>query len=351
MKKQSLFVKLYFAAMLVFFAPIGTNAQVTIGSDNLPSEFSLLDLSETDEGTSSRALHLPRLDDDAREALFDSGEPNQPAEGLMIFNTYTRCLEFWNGEEWISLCDGDTPPIRRCPVLMAPDTWLTFMCHNLGAGGSVRAMTPVQQAAAAPETNRGWLFQWGRTAHGHQVRTPLSENSTTTTALSGAALDASTGQPTGVNVDRFILSNTDWRTPQLDDLWTRNDGDNDPCPPGWRVPTAAELQAVFGTGSPISQTDQLIGNNYVRWIPATDGGTSGIMVTPQGHSTPTLFLPAAGIRHRNTGLPASVDTRGYYWSSTASGANARVFWFTNTDTHMSNVDRASGYSVRCVEVE
>jgi len=103
MRKQNLFVKLYFAAMLMFFAPIGVNAQVTIGGNHPPSNFSLLDLSETEEGTSSRALHLPRLDSDEREALLPSAQTNQLAEGLMIFNTETRCLEFWNGTEWVSL--------------------------------------------------------------------------------------------------------------------------------------------------------------------------------------------------------------------------------------------------------
>jgi uncharacterized protein (TIGR02145 family) len=69
----------------------------------------LLDLNEEADGSSTRALHLPRLGYDERDELFNPGEPNQPAEGLLIFNTDTKCLEFWNSEEWISLCEGDTP--------------------------------------------------------------------------------------------------------------------------------------------------------------------------------------------------------------------------------------------------
>jgi len=76
------------------------SSQVTIGSSNPPSPWSLLDLDNPADTDRHRALHLPRLDNDAREAL----TPNADAQGLMIFNTDTRCLEFWNSTEWISLC-------------------------------------------------------------------------------------------------------------------------------------------------------------------------------------------------------------------------------------------------------
>ena len=111
MRKQSLFVKLCLSAM-VFFAPMGVSAQVTIGSSNAPSQWSLLDLDNPADTDLRRAFHLPRLDNDARETLLPSTAPNQLAEGLVIFNTETRCLEFWSGEEWISLCDGD--PVDPC---------------------------------------------------------------------------------------------------------------------------------------------------------------------------------------------------------------------------------------------
>jgi len=114
MRKQSLFVKLFLSAM-VLFAPIGVNAQVTIGSDNLPSQWSLLDLQNPADTDLHRALHLPRLDNDARDALVSpaSLQSDQDlAEGLMIFNTETLCLEFWSGTEWISFCAGD--PVDPC---------------------------------------------------------------------------------------------------------------------------------------------------------------------------------------------------------------------------------------------
>jgi len=118
MRKQSLFVKLYLSAMLVFFASIGVNAQVTIGSSNPPSPWSLLDLNENvdDTNTSSRALHLPRLNYAQRDALINESSPplrQDSAMGLMIFNVDNQCLEFWSGSEWISRCV-DAPRPLRC---------------------------------------------------------------------------------------------------------------------------------------------------------------------------------------------------------------------------------------------
>jgi len=207
MRKQSLFVKLYLSAMLVFFASIGANAQVTIGSDNPPSQWSLLDLNENADGTSSRALHLPRLDNDAREAL----TPNADAQGLMIFNTETRCLEFWNSTEWISLCD-DVPHPVRCGTggvatrmrigenyyytheFMTDGVMRCWMVQNLNQGTIGGSSNGIWQHDIATNRNRGLYFGWS------------------------AAQTA--------------------------------------CPPGWSLPTASEMQDIQSvlTALPISDT-------------------------------------------------------------------------------------------------
>jgi len=128
MRKQSLFVKLYLAAVLVFFAPMGVNAQVTIGSSNPPSEFSLLYLDASEQ---RRALHNARLTTAQRDALVTpaSGQTAQNlAMGLMIYNTDTQCLEFWSGSQWVSLCVGETPD----PCAGWPDTPIdNVFCSNL----------------------------------------------------------------------------------------------------------------------------------------------------------------------------------------------------------------------------
>ena len=101
---KKLFLSLLLTAMT--FVPFTTNAQITIGSGRAPSEWSLLDLCTNVE---RKALHLPRLYNSETHVDLDLKNllPDEQTEagGLMIFNTYNNCLEFWNGRDWISLCD------------------------------------------------------------------------------------------------------------------------------------------------------------------------------------------------------------------------------------------------------
>ena len=98
--------------------PFTASAQVTIGSGNQPSQWSVLDLDNSERlrlGEQPKALHLPRLTYDERRILtdtFDTPEKKEAAKGLMIFRidnyegALTGCLEVWNGEVWISFCTG-----------------------------------------------------------------------------------------------------------------------------------------------------------------------------------------------------------------------------------------------------
>ena len=88
-------------ATVVLLTPLGASAQVTIGSGNLPSPQSLLDL---DASIVKKGLHLPRLDSLARNVL--TASETVATQGLAIFNTDTRCFEYWNQLKWISLCQG-----------------------------------------------------------------------------------------------------------------------------------------------------------------------------------------------------------------------------------------------------
>ncbi|MDR1373336.1 MAG: hypothetical protein LBJ17_09540 [Dysgonamonadaceae bacterium] len=98
---------LYTMTALFMLSAIGAEAQVNIGSLAEPQSFSLLEL----EGGGTRGLRLPQLDSDQRDALDFTGHETE-ALGLQIFNTTTKCVETWNGVEWIMQCDcGDHP----CP--------------------------------------------------------------------------------------------------------------------------------------------------------------------------------------------------------------------------------------------
>jgi len=75
-------------------------------------------------------LRLPLLSTDERDnlKLKDLVDPEaQAAKGLVIYNTTTNCLEFWNGETWISMCSDIQPDCSATvfPVLLSSYTLCT----------------------------------------------------------------------------------------------------------------------------------------------------------------------------------------------------------------------------------
>jgi uncharacterized protein (TIGR02145 family) len=199
-----------------------------------------------------------------------------------------------------------TPKLRddtEIIEIINPATGQTWMDRNLGAS---RAATSSTDSEAY-----GDLYQWGRSADGHQYR-----YSSTTSTLS------SSNQP---GHGYFILAPDpyyDWRSPQNDDLWQGVDGINNPCPDSYRLPTGAEWEAERNSWS----------NN----------NASGAFNSP-------LKLPMAGIRSFSSGSLIAVGSHGYYWSSTVSGSTARFLYFNSSPASMNNNARASGLSVRCLE--
>lgn len=179
-----------------------------------------------------------------------------------------------------------------------------WMDRNLGA---IRVATSSTDSEAF-----GDLYQWGRAADGHQLK-----SSNTTTALS------ITDSP---NVPNFITTNTepyDWRKTGNDNLWQSVNGVNCPCPQGYRLPTTDEWQAEFKT-----------------W--------KGSTVAGDAFNSP-LKLPLAGRRGYSTGN-SSTGSEGIYWTSTIERKYVYSAQFSNRDGKFVQSEyRSSGASVRCIK--
>jgi uncharacterized protein (TIGR02145 family) len=104
---------------------------------------------------------------------------------------------------------------------------------------------------------------------------------------------------------------------------------NDPCPPGWRMPTQAELKKLSDSGG----------------VSATVNGVNG-------RQFGALFLPAVGKRDYDDGwlyLRGTVS-EGYYWSNTVRGSDSYYLEFSSDfiSSYVLYSNRGYGYSCRCV---
>jgi uncharacterized protein (TIGR02145 family) len=235
-----------------------------------------------------------------------------------------------------------TAEIQDCAFAGAYTTtgaWLEFMPYNLGANPDY-ATLEAQMAYSSPTgsgvTNSviyGDLYQWGRRTDGHQKR-----NSGTTKTLAISNTPGNVG---------FITGSSDWRSGGgNNERWTdATKADNDPCPPGYKVPTIAQWRSIFngGTGNPTYATINTA-NTHNSWSWYSGGGTNG------AYSGGRLFLPAAGHRYYSVGSLRYAGTEGYYWGSSVSGASAYSLYPDSSVVSLGyyNFPRAYGFSLRCV---
>jgi len=227
---------------------------------------------------------------------------SSPADGLVIFNTTTECLEFCNYGAWTQLRGGGIPTVTNTT------TGKTWMDRNLDAS---RVATASDDAHAY-----GDLYQWGRYNDGHEYR----GSSTTST-------NATTSVPNGGNPwDGLFITEAsspyDWLTPQDNNLWQGVSGTNNPCPSGFRIPTEAEWEAERSS-----------------WVSNDADGAFGSV----------LKLTVGGYRYTSDGSLGNVGSDGTYWSSTVDGSNARYLGFTSSTTNMGFIYRAYGFSIRCIK--
>lgn len=135
---------------------------------------------------------------------------------------------YWNGTVWVTVAPGSTGQILS--FVNGVPKWVTTVgptdVYNSGTGKiwMDRNLGATHVATSSMDADSyGDLYQWGRDADGHQIRT-----SGTTDTLSSMDVPGH---------GDFILapnSPVDWRNPQNDNLWQGVNGINNPCPAGYK---------------------------------------------------------------------------------------------------------------------
>ena len=179
--------------------------------------------------------------------------------------------------------------------------------------------------------NYGNLYQWGRGNDGSQYKAGGS-NSAHPYAVSTSSVKAYNDYSVILsppNSKYVITNNSDWFTPSYDGLWQGVNGINNPCPTGYRLPTATEFTTELTAGS--------------------------ITNTASAFSS-TLKLTSAGNRFPSAGTMSNISS-GYYWTSdvvnpasASTSTFARYLWLQPGSTYtFTTADKARGAVVRCIQ--
>ena len=298
--------KLFIAAAFLTVGVASAQSGVGVGTTT-PHASSALDVTSTTKG-----FLMPRMTSAQRTTI------GSPAAGLQVYDTTTKTPWYYNGTIWVSLGtsvpDGPDNPTEEF-LTITSTTGKIWMDRNLGA---TRIAESHNDYLAY-----GQLYQWGRGNDGHAdinwaSGTSGSPASNTTTAHS------TTDNPG--NALFIVPAGTpfNWRASYNNDLWQGVNGTNNPCPAGYRLPTATELSAEV--------TAYIITN------------------AAKAFDSPLKFT-VAGYRTYNNGGLANVGSYGYYWTSSVDGSTNAVArrYFSPTSTGADTGYRASGMSVRCIK--
>ena len=187
----------------------------------------------------------------------------------------------------------------------------------------------------------GKLYQWGR-----KYGQGYNSNDASVPSIVRGPEDFYTVQQES-NSNKFYSSmnlDFDWiYGGSISYLWNSGTEENpikteyDPCPEGWRVPTYSELDALKA--------------NYSSWT--TSNGQNGYWFSGSksySESVNSIFLSAAGDRLGGDGSAGGRGKYGKYWSSSPNQNDTYFLSFSASNVCINYNHRATGYSVRCVQV-
>jgi uncharacterized protein (TIGR02145 family) len=306
-------IKFYFL-ITVLLAGFGLSAQVAINTDgSAPDSSAILDLQNSDKG-----FLPPRMTVVQRNAI------NNPAIGLIVYNTITNRPNIYNGTEWRSF----SGKWADCGL---PITYEGQIYNTVSIG------------------NQCWIKENLNVG----TRIDVSDEQTDNNVIEKYCYDDDE-----TNCDTYGGLYQWYEITKHKHLTDFKVGGQGICPDGWHIPTQAEWTTLDG----MADTQYLVGDQ--EWNSTGYRGYNAgkhlksTISWDLNNGTDTIgFSGLPGGRSRPTGIFSFKENQGVWWSSTFE----KVVWppsiieimihkieSNNNKASLTNSVDMHGFSVRCV---
>ncbi len=302
--------RIYILIFLSFLVPV-LEAQVGINTDGTPPDPTAI----LDVKSSAKGLLPPRMTQEERNAI------GFPAEGLLIFNTTTGCIDYFLGGSWKSL-GGVTELVFQCGMKIADPRdgkryntikigSQCWMAENLNAGTMISADTDQRNDGLIEkfcyqnlESNcdiYGGLYQWGET----------------------------------VNYLNNASNSCTWSTPPAGVV-------TGICPPGWHLPCYSEWD----------QLASVLGGLSFAGGKMKERGTGHWSAPNTGADNASGFTARAGGAHTSSGGFSGLNQDVWFWSVVETFSCGAETWWINYNYEFLSPDnslKTGGLAIRCLK--
>jgi hypothetical protein len=307
MMKTKLTVLFTSCTLLLGFSSL--SAQVTIGTNEPPKSFSVLEV--VSGTTNTGGLRLPQLTDADKTAIETAlaADPTN-SQGLLIYSITNDQVEYWDGTQWVAAKSGSGGPVTIPDepwLVSGGSTQATSNSENIYQLGQVtigNAVSAVSSAALNVDApNKGVLFP----------RVALTGDADASTIASPATglLVYNTGTGGLATAGYYYWNGTKWELAKAVEPWLVLDGTDAGKPASLNNQNIYQMGTVnIGTNT---KDDTAILNVFAQ--------NKGVLLPKvplkSADDKVTITNPTTGLLVYNTGAESTFPVEGYmFWNGT-----------------------------------